>query len=244
VPLRGGARPRPGSTARIARATATRSCPVVCFPAAGRIRASTWPACSSVRIRVASAIRRALWRSMMPSCRARAVPGSRISRSRATPRQVSAARPVRVSAAATSSPMNSLSCSGKPPGGPGATRSAGRRRASSAIAASPPEAHQDSSRCQARRTPISSSSPRSDSRPSRLAASVSPARVPLGAQTSRPPRRGHVAAGPHPPGRSAPGWKDRHTPAGRTNRNRMDQSRGSTQAEARQATAIRRRCRC
>jgi hypothetical protein len=82
-----------GSTASTARVTAARSCPVVCSSAAGRICISTWRACSSVKMRVASAISRALARSMAPPRRARAVPGSRMARSRARSWQVPAARP-------------------------------------------------------------------------------------------------------------------------------------------------------
>jgi hypothetical protein len=170
-----------------AASTSAGGRPVVCSPALGRICSSTARASASDKTRVASASSRAFARSIRPSWWARAVPGSRISKSRASAVQVPAAWLVKVSAAAISSTANSLICSGNCPETGGGTPGAGRRRASSVTAARPQALAQDSIRCQARSTPTSSSSSRSASPSSRVTAPANPASVPLGAQVSRAP---------------------------------------------------------
>jgi hypothetical protein len=106
-----------GSISKTARAAAARGWPLVWLPAAAGIWAPARRARSSVSTRVASAISRALTRSIRPSRRAQAVPGSRMARLRARSRSASAVRAVKVRAAAISSPMNSLSWAGNAPAG-------------------------------------------------------------------------------------------------------------------------------
>ena len=95
---------------------------------------------------------------MIPSWRAWRVSGSRVARSWAMPVAFSAAQREIASAAASSSAQNLPHGRGTPACPARARPVAGRRRISSAAADSRPAAAHDSVRCQAVRTPISSSS--------------------------------------------------------------------------------------
>src|SRR3984957_15890447 len=118
-----------GSAAITARRSAARSCPLVCCPARGSTLDSTARAVSSSSGLVASAIRRARYRSMCPAFRAAQVAGS-FHRS-VTPRlvQAIAAGWARTSSRPTVDAAAGVTWSGRPSVETrwGASRAAGRR---------------------------------------------------------------------------------------------------------------------
>ncbi len=148
----------PGATSMTARAIAARSPPGVRRPARPSTIASAARASPGSSSAVAAAMICALSSRTIPSRSVARVPGSLASRAAARVSRSSARPRCSASAYASSSAVNSAHAAGIRAGPSGGQPGSGRRRISSAAAASLRAAMWASSRSQADSTPMSSSS--------------------------------------------------------------------------------------